>query len=198
MYDYVDGKSDWMAFNLPVEGEDGPYAGGSLVDVPTCLAGDAVSDVAGRLREAGAGRAVVTNDKDVVLGLVELDALEAEAPDAAVGDVMKVSPTTVRPSVPVSSLAERGDDEVLVTSSDGRLVGAAKAGGAGDDRPSRLQELEREFHETVAAVEEHFGDREPSEEELRSFLRERLVAEGRSPQEADELMAGMDGGSGGG
>lgn len=198
MYDYVDGKSDWMSFGLPVEGEDGPYAGDVVSDVPTCRPDETVSDVAGRLREAEAGRAVVTNDKDVVLGLVELAALEAEAPEAAVGDVMRVSPSTVRPSVLASSLAERDADEVLVTTSDGRLLGAAEAGGAADDGPSRLQELEREFHETIAAVEEHFGEREPSEEELRSFLRERLVSEGRSPEEADELMAAMDGGSGDG
>ena len=198
MYDYVDGKSDWMAFNLPVEGEDGPYAGGSLVDVPTCLAGDAVSDVAGRLREEGADRAVVVTDDGVVLGVVELGDLDDGRSDATAGDVMAVSPSTVRPSVLLSSLAEGGQGGVLVTTSDGRLLGAAEAKEASDDRPEEMQELEKEFLDTAFAVQEHFGDREPSEEELRSFLRDRLVDEGRSPEEADAVIAKLDDGGDGG
>ncbi|MDP9071967.1 MAG: CBS domain-containing protein [Actinomycetota bacterium] len=190
MYDYVDGKSDWMAFGLPVEGEDGPFAAEAVSEVPTCRPDETAADVVGRLREAGAQRAVVVNEKDVVLGLVQIDTLEGE--DAAtVRAVMKVSPSTVRPSVLVSSLVESGD-EVLVTTSDGRLLGAFQPETAGDDRSSEMQRLEREFLDTALAVQEHFGDRQPSEAEIGSFLRDRLISEGKSPEEADELMAAMD------
>ena len=197
MYDYVDGKSDWMAFNLPVEGEDGPYAGGSLSDVPTCRTGEAVSDVAGRLRGQEADRAVVVNDEHVVLGVVELGDLEDGRSGADVAEVMTVSPSTVRPSVLLSSLAEDGKDGVLVTTSDGRLLGSAAVGDASDDRSAKMQELEKEFLDTIRAVQEHFGDREPTEEELRSFLRDRLVDEGRSPEEADEVISKLDDGGDG-
>ncbi len=42
------------------------------------------------------------------------------------------------------------------------------------------------------AVQERFGDREPTDDEVRAFLRERLTGEGRSPEEADEFLARMD------
>ncbi len=40
----------------------------------------------------------------------------------------------------------------------------------------------------MAAIEERFGDREPGEHELRSFLRDRLVAEGRTEEDADRFL----------
>lgn len=44
------------------------------------------------------------------------------------------------------------------------------------------------FLDVVAAVEEHFGDREPDEDELRAFLRQRLLAEGRSEAEVEAIL----------
>ena len=44
----------------------------------------------------------------------------------------------------------------------------------------------------MSGIQERFGEREPTEEELRQFLRERLVAEGRTPEEADTFLADMD------
>lgn len=38
------------------------------------------------------------------------------------------------------------------------------------------------------AAAQHFGEREPSEEEMRAFLRARLIAMGKSPEEADDLL----------
>jgi hypothetical protein len=46
-------------------------------------------------------------------------------------------------------------------------------------------------------VEEHFGGRQPTDEELRDFLRQRLHAQGRPPEEVDDIMAELDDGSGG-
>ena len=61
-----------------------------------------------------------------------------------------------------------------------------------DDRPAEHQRLQGEFLSVLFAVQEHFGDREPSDAEVRSFLHDRLVSEGKSPEEADEFLARMD------
>lgn len=41
-------------------------------------------------------------------------------------------------------------------------------------------------------IEQEFGDREPSEDELKAFLRRRLEAEGRTPEEVEQIMAELD------
>ncbi len=61
-----------------------------------------------------------------------------------------------------------------------------------DDRPPEMQQLQAGFLEVVFAAQERFGDRQPSEEEMRAFLRDRLLAEGKSPEEADTFLAEMD------
>jgi rhodanese-related sulfurtransferase len=62
-----------------------------------------------------------------------------------------------------------------------------------DDRPEHIQRLQSEFLSVLMAVEEHFGDSEPSDDEVRAFLRDRLLSEGRSPEEADAFMAEIEG-----
>ena len=57
-----------------------------------------------------------------------------------------------------------------------------------DDRPLEMQQLQSEFLDVIFAMEEHFGGRPPTEEETRSFLRERLIAEGRTSEEVEEFM----------
>lgn len=42
-----------------------------------------------------------------------------------------------------------------------------------DDRPPELQQFQNDFMEAAFAVRDHFGDREPSEEEVLAFLRGR-------------------------
>jgi CBS domain-containing protein len=192
VYDYVDGKADWMAFGLPVEGEDGPYAGQGVAEVPTCRPDEGASDVAARLGREGADRAVVVNEHHVVVGVLEVATAGEAAPEASVLDVMDVSPSTVRPSVLLSSVAESDADQVLVTTSDGTLLGSVDPDAEPDEPSAGMERLEREFHDVVLAIEERFGDEEPSEEEVRSFLRERLMDEGRSAEEADQFLATMD------
>ncbi len=51
------------------------------------------------------------------------------------------------------------------------------------------QRLAADFVSLALEVQEHFGDHQPSEEEIRSYLRERMIGEGRSPEDADEVMA---------
>ena len=60
-----------------------------------------------------------------------------------------------------------------------------------DDRPESHQRLQEEFLSVLFAVQDHFGDADPSDEEVRAFLRQRLVDEGRSPEEADEFLANL-------
>ena len=42
-----------------------------------------------------------------------------------------------------------------------------------DDRPPEMRKLQNDFMEAAFAVRDHFGEREPSEEEVLAFLRER-------------------------
>ena len=177
-----------MAYGLPVEGEDGPFAGQFAAEVPTVGPDDPVSSVRAQLGDAD--RAVVTTPGGVVLGLVERPALDEAPDDALVAAVMKLSPSTVRPSVEYSTLVEQDGDHVLVTTSDGRLVGMVEP-EADDDGGSRGADLERDLLETIEAVSEHFGDHEATEDEIRSFLRDRLVAEGKTTEEADRFLTAM-------
>jgi len=49
-----------------------------------------------------------------------------------------------------------------------------------DDRPAEMQQFQNDFMAAVFAVKDHFGDREPSEDEVLAFLRQRDELEGRS------------------
>jgi len=172
-----------------VEGDDGPFAGDFVRDVTTAGPDEPASAVRDRLAQEESDRAVVTVADGIVLGLVERRALE-DAGDAPVAQVMTLSPTTVRPSVEYDTLVEQGDEHVLVTTSDGRLVGMVEPEGR-DDEGGEGGDLERSLLETVEAVDEHFGGRDVSEEEIRGFLRERLVAEGKTPEEADRFVGSV-------
>ncbi len=57
-----------------------------------------------------------------------------------------------------------------------------------------MQKLHNDFLEIALAVQERFGvGAQPSEEEIRDFLRERMINEGRTPEEADAFLAEMGG-----
>lgn len=58
-----------------------------------------------------------------------------------------------------------------------------------DDRPAAMIGLQDGFLDVVFAAQERFGDRQPSDAEMRGFLRERLMSEGKSAEEADEFLA---------
>jgi CBS domain-containing protein len=183
---------DWLGYGLPTEGDDGPFVGERLTDVVTLRPDDTVADARSRLVGAGADVAVVVAD-GLAVGAVEPRTLEHADDHERLLDVMDVVPPTVRPSETVPGLAESGADRVLVTDPDGRLLGEAFIGA--DDAPSPGPDAERfddELRELLGAIHERFGDRDPAEDELRSFLRDRLVAEGRAPEEADRFLAEMD------
>jgi hypothetical protein len=186
-----------MAYGLPVEGSDGPFLGARLAEVPTCDAGATVADARAAIGEARA--VVVVAGDGLVVGEIEAEALPGLAGDGAVLDVMDPVPTTVRPSMTVAALAEAGGGSRLVTTSAGRLLGLATVEGEAHDHGhdhdhGDMEAFEKELTDVMAAVEERFGDREPTEAELRSFLRDRLVAEGRSPEEADRFLDELEAG----
>lgn len=193
----MDGKSDWMAFGLPVEGEAGPFAGQGVIEAATAGPDQRVSAVrAGRDRGAS-GPVVVINDAGVVLGSIESGRLDDAEADASASSIMALSPTTIRPSVELSSLAE-AKEPVLITDSDGVLLGLIAPGsvsppedddGAADEEMDQLQGT---FLEIAHAVEEHFEGEDPSEEQVRSFLQDRLVDEGRTPEEAEAFLSNME------
>ena len=194
----MDGKVDWMAYGLPVEGEDGPFIGDQVSPVPTCEPTQTVGDARRVLEASGAGVVVVVAGDGLAVGEIEAGTIEGVADGEQLVDVMDPVPSTYRPSVTVDALAEEGDGRHLVSTPDGRLLGAVTIDAASHDEHSHdehdhhedidLDQYERELTAVMEAVGERFGDREPSEEELRTFLYERLLAEGRSAEDADRFL----------
>ena len=128
MYDYVDGKLDWMAAGLPTEGTDSLIPRAADVarsDVPTCRMEEPIDDVRERVKAAEWDACVVENDERVVMGL--LRAKELEHRDMPVERAMRPGPSTFRPHVSILEMAafmvEHDLPNAPITSSDGRLVG---------------------------------------------------------------------------
>jgi len=128
---------------------------------------------------------------------------EHELPDR-VGELDRA-----RPVVTVCRAGTRGDDAAEwlrgegfdAQSLDGGLLAWKWAGLAltgpivEPDVPPEDQSPEMALHDELLAVtealQERFGEREPTEEELHDFLRERLIAEGRTAEEAEAFLAEM-------
>jgi len=129
VYDYEDGKLDWLAAGLPSEGTNAqrPRAGDlARKDVPTCRLDERLGDVRDRAREAGWEACVVVNEDRVVFGLLRSKELEAN-PDLRIEEAMRPGPSTFRPFVSIEEMAtfmiEHDLESSPVTMSDGRLVG---------------------------------------------------------------------------
>jgi CBS domain-containing protein len=129
VYDYVPGKADWSASGLPTEGKlaSVPTIGDAARrDVPTCALAEKVGVARERVRKAGWDACVVVSKERVVLGLLREKELSSD-PEASVEEAMRNGPATFRPNELVGKMAwqmrERGARTVLVTTSDGRLVG---------------------------------------------------------------------------
>ena len=108
VYDYTDGKLDWMAAGLPTEGTNAnkPLAGTvARRDVPTCGLHERVREVRERVSGAGWDGCVVVNDERVVLGLLRSEQLSAGHEDEEVERVMLAGPSTFRPYVSIEEMA---------------------------------------------------------------------------------------------
>jgi CBS domain-containing protein len=131
VYDYAEGKLDWIAHGFPVEGKGPHYAvAGEVADrdaVLRCKVGDLVGDLAGRLNSVPHDYCVVINEHDVVLGRMRKKNVQGPA-DQAVEFAMEPGPTTLRPKEPAEGLLERMKEKkvpaVIVTTRTGRLIGA--------------------------------------------------------------------------
>ena len=129
MYDYVDGKLDWLAAGLPSEGTNAMRArAGDIArrDVPTCRLEEPIRAVRERTAAAGWDACVVVNDERVVLGLLRAAELR-QGHEEPVERVMRPGPSTFRPHVSVDEIAKFLVAHDLpnspITTSDGRLVG---------------------------------------------------------------------------
>lgn len=125
VYDYVAGKMDWIAFDLPWERkEDYPtVAALARRDVPTCGLDAPIDVVTDIVRQRGI--CVVVTDKGVVLGRIRSKDLDGGGRTAE--DVMEPGPTTYRPYQAAHDalhrMHEAGTETLLVTRADGSLIG---------------------------------------------------------------------------
>ncbi|MCH8826246.1 MAG: CBS domain-containing protein [Chloroflexi bacterium] len=129
VYDYEAGKADWFAAGLPREGRlAGMPRVGDIVrgDEVTCELNDKLGEAADKARDAGKDQCIVVIDGNVVLGRVRGRALDGDS-NQSVEDAMESGPTTFRTNetleAVVGRMAARNVESVLVTTSDGRLVG---------------------------------------------------------------------------
>ncbi len=134
VHDYVDGKSDWLAADLPFEGS--AQLAGRLTrrEVATASEDTPAHEALRRLQAQGFGPVLVLNQAGVVMGAVHRDQLESAAPGTGAGALMRFGVTTVRPSEQVAELVHRmnhaGVSRIVVTRSDGTPVGLFFAGDA--------------------------------------------------------------------
>ena len=130
VYDFVDGKVEWIAHGLPVEGAGPHYAvAGEVANrdaVLACRLGDRLGDVAPQLETMPHEYCVVLNDHDIVLGRIRKNNLVG-IPETTVETIMELGPTTVRGIEPAEGLLERMKSKrvpaVIVTTNKGQLIG---------------------------------------------------------------------------
>ena len=143
VYDYSAGKADWGSYGLPLEGQaDSSTRASSITstEVPTCRLDELVPDIAARVPAAW-DIYVVVNDARIVLGLIGRSALRSNQPRTA-EDAMTPGPSTIRPSARLEAVAARMHEQsltrMIVTRSDGTLLGAVRAEDIGP-RQNRLE-----------------------------------------------------------
>jgi len=131
-YDYVAGKSDWLAADLPFEGTAQLAGQFTRREVATAGEDTPAQEALRRLEARGFGPVLVLNQAGVLMGAAHRDALASAAEDARAGTVMRFGVTTVRPSELAADLAERMShaqvSRIVVTRPDGTLVGLFFAG----------------------------------------------------------------------
>jgi CBS domain-containing protein len=112
-------------------------------EVPTCRLDESVGQVGTRAQERGFIMCVVVNDRGIVFGGISKRDWEMD-PTALAEQLMDGAPPTLRPSdslekaEQVLQKSDRG--AVLVTDSDGKLLGAF-LGTAKNDQSGRKQQL---------------------------------------------------------
>jgi CBS domain-containing protein len=127
VYDYVAGKADWLAADLPFEGTARLAGMFTRREVATVGVGATATEALALLEAHGFGSVLVLNEAGVVMGAAYRNRLVSADREASVESVMRFGVSTVRPSEDAAALAHRmGHAEVtreVVTRSDGTLVG---------------------------------------------------------------------------
>jgi CBS domain-containing protein len=125
------GKVDWLAHNLPVEGDRPDLATGGRVmrgDAALCRPTDRIADVRDSIERSPYPFALVTSGDGTLLGRVPSSALD-RASERPVWDVAEPGPKTFRPHVRAEKvaavLAEKGLRWAIVTTPEGRVLGVA-------------------------------------------------------------------------
>lgn len=126
-YDYVAGKSDWLAADLPFDGQAQLVGRFTRRDVPVVDSAATVGDALDALDSFGFGPVLVVNAANVVMGALHREDIEVAGRDAPVATTLRFGISTVRPSEQVVELLHRMQHmdltRVVVTRSDGTLVG---------------------------------------------------------------------------
>jgi CBS domain-containing protein len=127
VYDYMAGKADWLAADLPFEGTAQLAGMFTRRGVATVAEGTSAAEALGLLEAQGFGPVLVVNEAGVVMGAAYREGLAAASGEAGVGTVMRFGVSTVRPSEDAAELAHRMRHRqvtrVVVTRSDGTLIG---------------------------------------------------------------------------
>jgi len=129
VYDYVSGKSDWMAAGLKTEGLSSgrPRVTDVMDRAPaTCDPGELVAEVLTRVRPTGAEVCVVVDHERVVQGRIRLSRVDLG--DArTVEEVMEPGPATIRadadPVETIERMRRRGAASLIVSTPEGVLLG---------------------------------------------------------------------------
>jgi CBS domain-containing protein len=131
VYDYVPGKVDWLAHNLPVEGErpEAPIAGRVMRhDAVLCRPTDRICDVCELIARSPYPFALVTGDDGTLLGRAPSTALDP-ASERPIWEVAEPGPKTFRPHASARNVAEvladKGLRWAIVTTPEGRVLGIA-------------------------------------------------------------------------
>ena len=97
------------------------------LEVPTCRLDEPVGHAGARAEERGYSACPVVNENGIVLGVIGKYDWDTD-PTVSVEQLMDSAPNTLRPSDPLDkakqTLNQSGRGAVLVTTSDGRLLGA--------------------------------------------------------------------------
>jgi CBS-domain-containing membrane protein len=127
VYDYAEGKTDWLAADLPFDGTAKLAGMFTRRGVATAEESTPAAEALRLLDAQGFGPLVVLNPAGVVMGAAQRDALKSAPAHAEARSVMRFGVSTVRPSEDAAALAHRmGHAEVtrvVVTRPDGTLVG---------------------------------------------------------------------------
>jgi rhodanese-related sulfurtransferase len=131
VYRYTPGKADWLAAGWETEGTQAKKVRIRQMihkDVPTCALRERLEDVKSR-RRPNYDLCVVVNDRNIVLGVIQGEAWDAN-PLSRVSEVMQPGPRTIRPDLEPKDaqriLRNYDSSSAIVTTSDGELLGVIR------------------------------------------------------------------------